>query len=528
MRKLCRIALALAFGGLGPRLTTAVAQTPQRGGTLVFGVEAEPPNYDCHQGNTFVILDLVAPIYSLLIRFDPNDMSRFEPDLATSWETSADGLSYIFRLRQGVQFHDGSPFSSADVKASFDRIRLAPDGIVSQHKAAFDAVASVDTPDANTVVFHLKQVDAGLMNNIASPWSCIYSAAKLAVDERFPERHLLGTGPFQFVEHVPGSTFTAKRFEHYFLPDRPYLDGYRAEFVSGAGMINGLSGGRLMAAFRGISPAERDRIRAARGDQMQFLENDHWVQLFQITFNTRRPPFNDIRVRQALSMAIDRWGSAAGIARVSFLGPVSDYAPAGSFWALPKATLQKYPGFSTDIAASRKEAQHLLQEAGVPNLKFRLLNRTQLSPYSEFGVFLLDQWRRIGLNVEQDMVETGPWQNARNHGDYDVMVEAMSEHSDDPSVLLVHFLSADRSPINYSGSIDRTVDDLFDQQQRTLDPAARQKIVWQMHEHMLEQSVFAPVFWADRIIPLASNVHGWVITPSHFVGQDLRDVWLSH
>ena len=523
MRKLLQTALAMILAsGLA-----AAAATPQRGGTLVFGAEAEPPNYDCHQGNTYVILDLVSPIYSELIRFDPSDMSRFEPDLATRWETSEDGLTYTFHLRQGVQFHDGSPFSSADVKASFDRIRLAPDNIVSQHKAAFDAVAAVDAPDADTVVFHLKHVDAGLLNNIASPWSCIYSAARLQQDQRFPERHLLGTGPFQFVEHVPGSYFTGKRFEHYFLPDRPYLDGYRAEFVSGAAMINGLSGGRLMAMFRGIAPADRERIHAARGDDIRFLENDHWVQLFQITFNTRRKPFDDPRVRQALSLAIDRWGSAAGIARVSFLGPVSDYAPVGSFWALPKATLEKYPGFGPDIAAARKQAQALLQEAGVPNLKFRLLNRTQLTPYTTFGVFLLDQWRRIGLTVEQDLVETAPWQNARDHGDYDVMVEAMSEHSDDPSVLLVHFLSADRSPINYSGSIDRTVDDLFDQQQRTLDPAARQKIVWQMHEHMLEQGVFAPVFWADRIIPLSSRVQGWVITPSHFVGQDLRDVWLT-
>ena len=508
-------------------IAVASAQTPHRGGTLVFGVEAEPPNFDCHQGNTYVILDLVSPIYSLLLRFDPADMDRFQPDLATSWDVSQDGLTYTFHLRSGVKFHDGSPFSAADVQASFDRIRLAPGGIVSQHKAAFDAVDSVEAADPTTVVFHLKHPDAGLLANIASPWSCIYSAAKLKEDQHFPERHLLGTGPFQAGENVAGSYFTGKRFDGYFMPGRPYLDGYRAEFVSGAAMINGLAGGRLMAQFRGISPADRDRIRSSRGDQVKFLESDGWVLLFQITFNTRRPPFNDVRVRRALSLAVDRWGSSAGISRVSFLGPVSDYEPAGSIWALPKDTLVKYPGFGTDITASRKEAQRLLAEAGVPNLKFRLLNRSQLIPYNEFGVFLIDQWRRIGLNVQQDMVETGPWQNARNSGDYDVMVEAMSEHSADPSVLLVHFLSADRSPINYSGSIDRTVDDLFEQQQRALDPAKRREIVHALTEHMLEESVFAPVFWSKRIIPLASNVHGWDITPSHFVGQDLRDVWLS-
>ena len=87
---------------LASTLAPAVAQTAQRGGTLVFGAEAEPPNYDCHQGNTYVIPDLVSPIYSGLIRFDPRDMNRFEPDLATSWETAPDGLAYTFHLRPNV------------------------------------------------------------------------------------------------------------------------------------------------------------------------------------------------------------------------------------------------------------------------------------------------------------------------------------------------------------------------------------------------------------------------------------------
>jgi peptide/nickel transport system substrate-binding protein len=236
------LALPLLLAGIA-----ASAQTPQRGGTLVFASAAEPPTYDCHQANTYVVLDAVSPAYSLLARFDLERPGEYEPDLASSWEIAADGKSYTFLLRDGVRFHDGTKLTSADVKASFDRIRLAPANIVSQRKGAFDSVEAIETPDPRTVVFRLKDVDAGLMSNIASPWSCIYSAAKLAQNPRFPEKNVMGTGPFRFAEQVPGSHLSGKRNDDYFMKDRPYLDGYRAEFVSGAAMINSLAGGQTMA-----------------------------------------------------------------------------------------------------------------------------------------------------------------------------------------------------------------------------------------------------------------------------------------
>src|SRR5689334_21183982 len=89
------------------------AEEPQRGGTLVFGLAAEPPTYDCHQANTYVVLDTISPLYSLLLRFDPVRKGEYEPDLAKSWEISADGLTYTFRLHPNVRFHDGSPLTAA-------------------------------------------------------------------------------------------------------------------------------------------------------------------------------------------------------------------------------------------------------------------------------------------------------------------------------------------------------------------------------------------------------------------------------
>jgi peptide/nickel transport system substrate-binding protein len=505
----------------------ASAQEPQRGGILVYAASAEPPTYDCHQGSTFAVMHTVSPHYSLLARYNPLRPTEFEGDLASSWEVAQDGLTYTFHLHPNIHFHDGTALTSADVKASFDRIRNPPQGVISQRKASLDSVASIDTPDPLTVVFHLNTVDASLMSAIASPWSCIYSAARLAADPHYPEHNVMGSGPFVFVEHVPGAYWVGRRFDGYFMEGRPYLDGFRAVFVTGAAMVNALAGGQVMAEFRGLAPAERDRVVAARGDRIRILEADNWVQLWRVTFNVTRPPFNDIRVRRALNLAIDRWGNSASIARISFMGPVGSFTPPGSVWSGTREELERMPGFGRDIRAARAEARRLLQEAGVPNLSFRLTNRTLAMPYTPLGIFLVDQWRQIGVTAENVPLETAAWNNIQNSGNFDAELEAMAEHADDPSVLFNRYLSYDRSPINYSRGIDRTLDALFDRQQRTLDPVQRRAIVREMDARVLDEATTLPIFWTNRIIALAPEVHGWTVMPSHFLGQDLRDVWLA-
>jgi peptide/nickel transport system substrate-binding protein len=124
-------------------------------------------------------------------------------------------------------------------------------------------------------------------------------------------------------------------------------------------------------------------------------------------------------------------------------------------------------------------------------------------------------------------LETAAWNNVQNSGNFDAELEAMAEHADDPSVLFNRYLSYDRSPINYSRGIDRTLDELFDRQQRTLDPAQRRAIVREMDARVLDEATTLPIYWTNRIIALAPEVHGWTVMPSHFLGQDLRDVWLA-
>ena len=507
---------------------TIAAETPKHGGLLKFAVSAEPPNYDCHAQTSFAFIHPVRPHYNTLLKFDTAHYPKVTGDLAQSWTVSKDGLAYTFKLRKAVKFHDGSTFSSEDIKATYDRLRNPPPGVRSVRQASYADIASIETPDPLTVVFKLKKQNASMLTNFASPWDCVYSAAKLKQDPKFPERNIMGTGPFTFVDHVAGSHWTARKFDGYFEKGKPYLNGYVAIFISGAPMVNALAAGEVLAEFRGQSPADRDRLVKALGDRAVVQESP-WVCSLVVTFNTKKKPFDDVRVRRALSLAIDRWGGAQALSKVALVRHVGGILRPGYELASPERELVTYPGWSKDINASRAQAKKLLQEAGVPNLSFTFTNRNVAMPYTPVGVFLIDQWRQIGVNAKHEQLETRLYLAAqqRDKPTYDAALDFNCDFMDEPNLQLQKYLSHDRSAINYAQQTDRVLDGLFDKQSGELDTKKRYAILREFEKRALEQAYTVPTIWWHRIIVHHKAMKGWHITPSHYVGQDLADVWLD-
>lgn len=516
--------LSLVLAALS--LDIVEAQQPKRGGTLTYAVLGDPPTTDCHGATSFATMHYVTPHYSLLIQIDPNDTSKVALDLAESWTESPDRLAYTFKLRQGVKFHDGSPLTSADVKASFDRIRQPPQGVVSVRQSVYNRISDITTPDPLIVEFKLKAASPAFLFSIASPFNCIYSAAKLAADPAYPSKEVMGTGPFVFGERVRGAHWTGKRFDDYFLKPRPYLDGFRAVNTSAAGLASALQSGQVQAEFRTLAPAVRDQLKTALGDKIQFFSKPYDF-LIVVAFNTKKPLFDDARIRRALSLAIDRHAGAQALSKVSSLTFVGATQRPESPWAASEAELAQYPGFGKDIAAARGEAKRLLKEAGHESMNLKLVNRNIADPYTSAGIFLVDQWKQIGVTAEHQQVDVAALTNAMRSGAFDAIIDFLGENVDDPSIALARNISADVSTYNPSGFIDREIDQLYAKIDSTFDRAERSKTLRAFETRFLTEAYQVPFLWLNRTVGMSSKVKGFLITPTHFVNQDLGGIWLE-
>ena len=527
MKVLIRLSVA-SLTLLGLASAAAQAQTPKRGGVLNFAVVAEPPTYDCHATTTFATLHPVRPHYSGLLKVagDVNAKLELKGDLAESFDVSKDGLTYTFKLHRNVKFHDGSPFTSADIKATYERIINPPAGVVSARKALHEDIVAIETPDPYTAVFKLKAPNASMLNNFASPFNCVYSAAKLKEDPKYPEKEPMGTGAFSYVNYVRGSTWEAKRFDGYFESGKPYLDGYKAYFVKANAVVPGIQGGQFDAEFRGRTPKERDQLVDAMKDKVSVLEGP-WTTSLLLTFNVKKKPFDDIRVRQALNMAVDRWAGSVPLSKISMLKFPGGLTRTGSEWALPEDELVKIPGYGKDGAKAREEAKKLLAAAGVPNLKVKLVNRNVAEPYTPGGIFVVSEWKKIGVETEHLQLENKAYFDAQATGEFDATLEFISDFVDDPSQQFVKFYSASKSPVNVSGAEDPELDALFAKQATTIDPVERRKITHAFEKRALTQSYSMMLFWWQRIIVMNKKIKGWELHASHFTGQDLSNVWLD-
>lgn len=506
--------------------SAATAEEPNKGGTLLFAIAAEPPTYDCHGTQTFAVLQRVAPHYSTLLRFEPGRYPNVVTDVAENWTASPDQLTFTFKLRPGVKFHDGTTLTSEDVKATYEHIGNPPPGVISNRKDSLSKVASIETPDPLTVIFRMKEVDASIVSGVfASPWNCIYSAARLKQDPNFPVKNVMGTGPFKFVEHVAGSHWVGERFKDYFRQGRPYLDGFKAITTSAAASQNAVSGRQVMAEFRGFSPSERDRIVGTLGKEAVVQESP-WLLHMDISFNPKRKPFDDVRVRRALSLAIDRWGGAGPLGKISVLRHVGGVMLPGGEWAASEAELTQYPGFGRNMEANRAEARRLLKEAGAENLTMTLSNRN-IAPYPTIGIFIIDQWRQIGVKVDHQQLETSSWVTAMAQQTFDALVDSYTDYTDDPTTGLVKFLSADRWTTASNKFDDTKLNELYLEQAKTIDKVERKKIIRRFEQMTLEEANTIPLYWWHRIVVTNERVKGWTMSPSHMIYQNLEDVWLT-
>ena len=531
LKKLTVGIFSAAVCALGAMTGNAAQVQPRSGGELVFPVPSEPPSYDGHREETFGLVHPFAPFYNTLLRVDPNDKGGTKPypSLAESWTVSADGKTYTFKLHQGVKFHDGSEMTSKDVKASYDKIIFPVAGVGSTRKGQYAVVDAVEAPNPTTVVFKLKYHSGSFLSSLLSPFNFIYKADILAKDPHWYEKNIMGTGPFTFVEHVKGSHVVGKKFAGYWDKGKPYLDGFRAIFMrDSAAQVAAVRGERAHIQFRSFTPKDRDNLKTALGDKITVQESP-WDCILMVAINHKKKPFDDPRVRRALSLALDRYEGSKALSQIAIVKSVAGVQVPGTPFATPPEDLSKLAGYWTDPEKSRAEARRLLKEAGVPEgFSFTFSNRGIPMPYEPLGVWMIDQWRKVGLNVTQRVIESAAYYATLRKGEHEAAMDFQCGYIVEPDLDMYKFLSSSRNPANYGYYEDPALDALYDQQSRASSVEERKKIIRQFEKRLLEDEAhYLMTLQWHRIIPHSSKLHGWTITPSHYLNNTLDNVWLS-
>jgi peptide/nickel transport system substrate-binding protein len=526
--------LAASLGVLliGTPIAAAPAgETPKYGGSLNFVIPADaPPSFDAHRETTFATIHSAAPFYSVLIRVDPNNPSSttdFVCDLCTAMPQPTDGgRTYTFKIRSGVKFHDGSPLTAADVAASWDHIIHPPEGVLSPRESHYMMVDTVDAPDPTTAVFHLKFATSAFLPALADPYSWIYKKATLDQDLRWYEKNILGSGPFKFVEYQIGQSIKGVRNSDYYHKGLPHLDGFTAIYADKQAVrVDAIRADRAAIEFRGFPPSVRDELVGALGDKITVQTSD-WNCGSFVEPNHKKKPFDDARVRRALTLAIDRWHGAPQLAKIANVHTVGGIVFPGSPLAADKEELQDLAGFWPDIEKSRTEAKSLLKEAGAEGLSFELLNRNVDQPYKYNATWVIDEWSKIGLHVTQRVVPTGPWFEAMRQGNFDVVLAGNCQSVVNPLLDVQRYLPSYAA--NYGQFDDQPEIALYDKMLRETDFTRQRMLLRDFEKHVLDNQAHEIfLLWWYRTVPYRSYVKGWKISPSHYLNQDLATVWLD-
>ena len=513
---------------------TVVAATPKRGGTLNFVTGSKIPSYDLHRETTFGVIHPLRPFYSLLIRVNPDNPSSPTDFVCDVCEGKVDplgaegGTKFTFKIRRGIKFHDGTPMNAHDVVATFNKIIFPPEGIPSSRKAFFKMVASVTAPDDYTVIFKLDYPSGSFIPAVATPFNIIMSKKDLdSHGYSWHKKNINGTGAFRFVEHQPGSFVSGKRYEGYHHAGRPYLDGFKSISAPKLAVrVNAIRGNQAAIEFRGFPPKHRDDLVKALGDKITVQESD-WNCVLLFTPNQKRKPFDDPRVRRALSLAVDRWGGSKYLSRIAIVKTVGGVVFPNHPLAATEAEMVKLAGYGKDLAANRAEAKRLLKEAGQEGMSFELHNRGVDQPYKVLGVWLIDQWKQIGLKVSHRVQPSGPFYDTlRKKSDFDVSIDFNCQSVINPIADITKFLGSAGN--NYGQYDDEVLEYLYDKIARSPDPAEQRRLIRLYEDRALSEMMHVGItLWWYKINPHRSYVKGWNIAPSHYLNQHLDNVWLD-
>ena len=524
--------IAVAVFLLGGLISAAPALAQKSGGILRVYHQDSPASMSILEEATPSAERPMMGVFNNLVTYDPkvaqNSMASILPDLATSWSWSEDGKELAFKLRQGVKWHDGKPFTAADVKCTIDlllgtakdKLRLNP------RKSWYTNVEGVTAKGEYEAVFKVKQPQPALVALLASGWSPIYPCH---VPPQQMRTHPIGTGPFKFVEYKPNEGIKVVRNPDYWKKGRPYLDGIEYTIIPNrsTAILAFIAGKFDMTwPFSVTIPLLKDVKAQAPGAICQLVPANSSINLI---VNRDAAPFDNPDIRRALMLTLDRksfveiladgQGDIAG----ALLPP-----PAG-VWGLPPDQLTSLPGYSPDVEKSRAEAREIMEKLGYgPGKRLAIKVATRnVAIYRDPAVILIDQLKHIYIDGELDSVETANWFPKVTRKDFQVGLNLTATGVDDPDAQLYENYACG-SQRNYTGYCNRDLEKLFARQSAEPDQSKRKQLVWDI-DRRLQEDAARPIIYHWRAATCwHPQVRGQVVMVNASAnGWRFEDVWLD-
>ena len=509
-----------------------LAQTPKSGGILRIYQRDNPGSASIHEEATYSTNVPFMGVFNNLVIF-PQDQptnlaAEIRPELATAWSWSADGKALTFTTREGVKWHDGKPFSAADVKCTMDLLmgKSAQSFRKNPRKSWYDNVTDVSATGPNTVVFKLDQPQPSLVSMLASGYSPIYPCHVSPATMRTKP---VGTGPFKFVEFKQNEIIRLTRNTEYWRPGLPYLDGIELPIITNRSTaVLAFVAGKVDMTFpTEVTPQIAGDIKAQAPKAVCHLGPTNVSQ--NLIVNRDRPPFDNAEIRKAMALALDRRAFIDILSEgKALVGGTLLPQPYG-VWGMPPEMMKQTLGYDPDVQKNRAAARALMEKNGYgpeKRLAVKVSTRNTAS-YRDPAVLLLDQLKDIYIDGELEVVETGVWFAKVARKDYAVGMNLTGNSLDDPDQAFYENYSC-KSERNVTGYCNQEMEAKFDAQSREPDPEKRKRMVWEI-DQQLQDDVARPIIlhiWAGAC--WQPEVHGFSpMVNSSYNGYRFDEVWLD-
>jgi peptide/nickel transport system substrate-binding protein len=522
-----------AVGGLLLAVCGAeLAFAQKAGGILKISFFDNPASMSLHEEATGAALRPMMGVFNNLVMYDQhvkqNSPDSIIPDLATSWSWSEDGKELTFPLRQGVRWHDGKPFTAADVKCTWDLLteKASEKLRVNPRKTWYLNLDRVTTNGDYEVTFHLKRPQPALLSLLASGWSPVYPCH---VSPREMRSHPIGTGPFKFVEFKPNEVVRTARNPDYWKPGRPYLDGIEWHIMPDIAVRNltFIAGKFDIASPYGTTMPLLEEVEKQAPQAICVVTATNVAR--NLILNRSKPPFDNPELRRAVALSLDRKAFIDILQQGKGDIGATMLPPPEGLWGMPPEMLATLPGYDRDIAKNRAEARKIMEKLGYgPDKRLTLtLSSRNISGYRQPAVILIDQLKEIYIDAVLEPVETANWFPKIYRKDYTIAINGTESGVDDPDQQFYeNFVCG--AVRNYTGYCNPEVDELIDRQSAEADPATRKQLVWEIERRLAEDGARPIIFYPRGGTCTQPYVKGLVtMVNSIYNGYRMEDVWLD-